>query len=47
MYNNPSNLFIEYLVNFISQLRTKGYEVILVADISKNSTDRKLNKALH
>ena len=40
-------LFINYLVEFINQLRAKGYEVILVADINENSIDDRLNNALH
>jgi len=46
MYDYPRKLFIKYLVHFISQLRAEGNEIILVADMKKNSIDRKLNKAL-
>ena len=46
IHNCTRKLFIEHLVSFISQLRAKGYKIILVVDINKNSVDRKLNKDL-
>ena len=47
MYNCLRKLFINHLVEFISQLRAEGYEVILAVDINENSVDSRLNKALH
>ena len=47
MHDCPRKLFIKYLVNFMSNLRAQGYEVIIVVDMSKNSVDSKLNKVLH
>ena len=42
----PSKLFINHLVQFISQLRAEGYKVALTMDTNENSVDRKLAKAL-
>jgi hypothetical protein len=47
MHDYPRKLFIKYLVAFMSNLRAQGYEVILAVDMSENSVDSKLNKALH
>ena len=45
-HNYSRKLFIDHLVNFISQLRAEEYNVILVVVTNENSIDRKLNKAL-
>ena len=47
MHDCPRKLFIDYLVDFISHLRAKRYEVILAADVNKNSVDGRLSKSLY